>query len=249
MEISLSTFILELVNFLVLVWILKRFLYRPVLDIIDRRHSEIDETMAEARRIDSEAQALKQRYESRLSDWEKTKADAREALQQELDAERSKKLEALNQTLEQEREKNRAADTQRIADQQADIERRALVVAARFASRLLGSAATPQLQSRLVADLVGQLDALSRDKVARLLGNPDRPPERIRVLSAFPLTDEEKAAISERTKTFVDVDVPVTFDEDPALGAGVRITIGACVLGLNLEDELAGFARLSNGLD
>ena len=69
MEFSLSTFVLELINFLVLVWILKRFLYRPVLDIIARRREQIDATMAEAKRIEDNAQALKQKYDERLDNY------------------------------------------------------------------------------------------------------------------------------------------------------------------------------------
>ncbi len=39
MELNWSTLLLEIVNFLVLVWILKRFLYRPVLQVIEERRS------------------------------------------------------------------------------------------------------------------------------------------------------------------------------------------------------------------
>ena len=37
MEVDWTTFALEIINFLILVWILKRFFYHPVLDIIARR--------------------------------------------------------------------------------------------------------------------------------------------------------------------------------------------------------------------
>ena len=37
MQLDLTSFLLELVNFAVLVWILHRFLYKPVLAAIDRR--------------------------------------------------------------------------------------------------------------------------------------------------------------------------------------------------------------------
>ena len=39
MQIDWTTFALEIINFLVLVWILKRFLYRPVLDTLARRRA------------------------------------------------------------------------------------------------------------------------------------------------------------------------------------------------------------------
>jgi len=48
LELSWSTFLLEIINFLVLVWILKHFLYKPVLDVIARRRSGIEKTLADA---------------------------------------------------------------------------------------------------------------------------------------------------------------------------------------------------------
>ena len=51
MELSWSTFILEAINFLVLVWILKRFLYKPVLDVIERRKAGIEKIQADAKAL------------------------------------------------------------------------------------------------------------------------------------------------------------------------------------------------------
>ena len=51
MELNWSTFVLEILNFLVLVWILKRFLYKPVLAVIARRREGIEKSLAEARSL------------------------------------------------------------------------------------------------------------------------------------------------------------------------------------------------------
>ena len=39
MQFDWTTFVLEVLNFLVLLWILKRFLYQPVLDVLDARQA------------------------------------------------------------------------------------------------------------------------------------------------------------------------------------------------------------------
>ena len=51
MSIDWITVAAQIVNFLILVWLLKRFLYRPILDGIDAREREIAERMAEADKI------------------------------------------------------------------------------------------------------------------------------------------------------------------------------------------------------
>ena len=69
MEFDWTTFALEIINFLILVWILKRFLYRPVLDVIARRRAGVEKTLADAKRIEAEAGELKQRCECELAQW------------------------------------------------------------------------------------------------------------------------------------------------------------------------------------
>ena len=51
MELNWSTFVLEIVNFVVLVFILQRFLYRPVLAVIERRRKSVEDRLSEAHRI------------------------------------------------------------------------------------------------------------------------------------------------------------------------------------------------------
>ncbi len=48
MLIDWFTVIAQAINFLVLVWLLKRFLYKPILDAIDARENLIAKTLSEA---------------------------------------------------------------------------------------------------------------------------------------------------------------------------------------------------------
>ena len=80
MELDWTTFFLEILNFLVLVWLLKRFLYKPVLDAIAQRKLEIEKRAADSQAIRQEAAALRQQYERRIADWEQEKAAARSRL-------------------------------------------------------------------------------------------------------------------------------------------------------------------------
>lgn len=62
MSIDWITVIAQIANFLVLVWLLKRFLYRPILDGIDAREAEIARRMAEAGEAEKKAQAAEAEF-------------------------------------------------------------------------------------------------------------------------------------------------------------------------------------------
>jgi len=116
LELNWSTFILEIINFLVLVWILKRFFYRPVLNVIARRRAGIEKRLADAKTLRDDAEALQTRYRGRLADWEQERQQAREQLVREIEEDRAQRLAALQSELEQEREKTQVAEARRQAD-------------------------------------------------------------------------------------------------------------------------------------
>jgi F-type H+-transporting ATPase subunit b len=77
MQIDLTGFVLELINFTVLVWILHRFLYKPVLAAIDRRRAAVEKSLAEAKAARDEAGTLQAKQA-----LERRRADERRALEQ-----------------------------------------------------------------------------------------------------------------------------------------------------------------------
>ena len=62
MSIDWITVVAQIANFLVLVWLLKRFLYRPILEGIDAREAEITRRMTEAREAQKKAQAAEAEF-------------------------------------------------------------------------------------------------------------------------------------------------------------------------------------------
>ena len=66
MEIHVSTVIFAMVNFLVLLFILKKFLYGPVCDILDKRKAEVENNLNQAEDAKVEAQKLKDDYASQI---------------------------------------------------------------------------------------------------------------------------------------------------------------------------------------
>ena len=97
MELNWSTFVLEIINFLVLVWILKRFLYVPVKAAIDGRQKRIDAALAQAEARRAEADRTKADYEDQKQDWERERAQTRLDLEQEITAERARRIQEIEQ--------------------------------------------------------------------------------------------------------------------------------------------------------
>jgi F-type H+-transporting ATPase subunit b len=246
LELNWSTFLLEIFNFLVLVWILKRFLYQPVLDIIARRRAAIETQLAEARQQHAEADALKQQYEHRLADWEHERQQALDRLMQEIEETRNQQMQKLKAELSQQEEKTRVARSRQDKQLIRAIEQRALQQSAEFASRLLAEAAGPELENRLFDLLLNGLSALPADQIEALGNKWGESPETIVVSSAYPLDDDKRHQLEATLSRVTGLSAPVHYEQDAKLLAGLNITIGSWLLQLNVRDELRGFMELAD---
>ena len=246
MELSWSTFVLEIINFLVLVWILKRFFYKPVLDIISRRRAGIEKTRHDAEALHAEAEKLQEQYQGRLADWSKERQQAREAMAREIEIERTRKLADMQTGLEQEMEKTRVAEARRQADALHKVEETALIQAAKFATRLLEQGAGPETEARLVELVIEELTNLPAVRISAIRNSYEAIPGKIEVVSAFALTDDHRKRFEQALAKLSGPEIPLQFEQNKALLAGVRITVGAWILSANLRDELKGLAELAD---
>lgn len=243
MELNWSTFLLEILNFLVLLWILKRFFYKPVLDTIARRRAAIEKTLANARALSEDAQSLKSRYENRLAEWEQEKEAGRENLRRELAKERERQLAALTTELEKEREKARVLDERRQADCLHKYQEMCLDQGARFVSRLVSDLTGPELEARLYDLVLKQLEDLPPAQLDAIRRALEEDTDRVTVASAYTLDEDRRTLLAEKLGAVVGIPITCRFSEDASLMAGLRITMGAWILHANLQDELKSFTE------
>ena len=246
MQIDWTTLVLEIINFLVLVWILKRFLYKPVMEAIAARQQRVEAKLAEARVIEDGARELQSQYQRRLADWDMEKAKARAALDTELLQERNRQMQALDKALLEERERVAAVTAHKQQEAQRELEVEALAHAQRFASTLLARLADPVVESRFVSLLFEDWANLPDTQVESLRRAVLVDKAKATVTTAFPLLPAQRREIESALRSRLEADLMVAFDEDPNLLAGVRLSLGPWQLNMNFADELASFKAAAN---
>ncbi|SFC67097.1 F0F1 ATP synthase subunit delta [Tropicimonas isoalkanivorans] len=218
MTIDWWTLGLQTLNFLVLLWILKRFLFRPVSRIIEERqaaaHAALDEAEAarrEAREVRDAAQVEAERVAA-------ARSDVLAAAQQEAEREKSRLL----------KEARAAADTA-LAEGAAELERvreaqaRALAedaaqLATDIAGRLL--ARLPEV-ARPTAFIDGLAEAVADLPDATRAGMGADTPLRVR--AAQDMAEEERNMLRRRLGEVLGHSPKLTFEVDPGLVAGLEL--------------------------
>jgi len=231
MHLDWSTLALQTVNVLVLLWLLQRYLFRPVMAIIAARRQAAETLLAEAAQQRAAAQATAEDLARRAQGSAAEAEQLRAAAQTEAAAERARLLAEARAEIDKLRADAAAAlRRDRAAQRHAlESEARALAVtiAFRLLSRLPGAAATAAMLARLDADLA----ALPPEQLRALAGPLD-------VVSAAPLSAEEQAACAALLARRIDPSLSLQFSVDPALLAGIDLCGAHAVLRRSWQAEL-----------
>ena len=244
MEFNLSTFILEIINFLILIWILQRLFYRPLLSVIAKRKQHIDQTLNDAKELQQQAEQQRSLYENRQKLWEREKQDAIAVLHQQFEIERREHLEKLANELEQERQKAKVALLKQQQELQQQAEKIALKNGAKFAEMLLKQTASPVLEARLFNLLIDKLASLPESCKQSLSGLNVKKALPIKITSAYLLSIDMRQQLEQKLVTLINCPINFQYHQDENLIAGLRVDIGAWVLNANIQHELIGFTEI-----
>jgi F-type H+-transporting ATPase subunit b len=239
MHLNWSTLALQTINVLVLLWLLKRFLFRPVAEIVAARRQAAENLLTEAATARSNAQAseaeLARRAASGASEAEALRAAARASaaaegarLLAETEAEITRTRDAAAKAMRRDRARLRR-------ELEADARHLAVVIAARLLARLPGTAATDAILAGL-DHVIDALPAAQRDALAA--GGTS-----FEVVSATALNESEQAACASVLTKRLGLASAPRFRVDPALLAGVELHGGAAVLRHSWQAELERIAQ------
>ena len=234
--ISLGYLIVQIVNFGVMFWVLKKFAFPPIMNMLEERRQIIAKGLEDAR-IAAEARANAEK------EAEKILAEARSKASQ-IVREASERAEAVAREIKAEAE----AEAARIREEaveaaQAERERilrelrsQVAVLAIAAAQKLIGAALDEQRQHALLNEF---FSGIKSGKVT-LLEEAEglEPAPSAEVISALPLTEEEKEVIKKDILAKVGADTQVTFKVDPSIMGGIIIRIGDKVLDGSVSGQL-----------
>lgn len=221
---------LQAVNFLVLVWLLQRFLFRPVQRLVEARKAKSDELLRSAERKLAEAETEKARYEKLIAAFEAAKEDSLRDLQKGLDADRESALAKARETADamiaSAHEEIAEDRRQSIAESRADL----VSLAKDVASRILVDRAKDANLDADVAAALSKLAALPDPERHRLLKSVEASTAKIIVETSDTVAEAKQDAISKQLQKELGTKVDIAFTTKPDLLGGVRIILPQALL-------------------
>ncbi|HEX6296972.1 MAG TPA: F0F1 ATP synthase subunit delta [Burkholderiales bacterium] len=233
----------QALNFLVLVWLLKRFLYRPILRAIDAREKRIALALADADAKKAEAQKERDEFQHKNEELERQRAALLSQATDEAKAERQRLLDEARQAadaLSAKRQETLRNDARGLSKA---IARRTQQEVFAIARKALTDLATASLEERLSEVFTRRLREMDGTAIAGLAESLRTAPAPALVRSAFDLPREQRAAIQNALNETFSAEIRVRFETAPDLVSGIELTANGQKVAWSIADYLASLEK------
>lgn len=245
MELDVTTFVLEIVNFLVLLWLLTRFLYKPVKSALAARAKAAasfrEELQNRSAALDARAAELEQQRQALAAQREAAERN----LANEMAAQRQKQFTELGRELDTEREKARARLEQEQFKAQQQEQRELRGRAASFVAQYLRRLAAPSIEAAVMELFLVELAEQSQDARVALRDGWTQRHEgapMIDVTTAFAPPVELRERVETQIGALMGQAARTQWRIDPALLAGICVHLPGYSLEASLRRGVDAFA-------
>ena len=228
----------QALNFLILVWLMKRFLYQPILRAIDEREKGIAKELAEADAIKGEAQKEREVYRLMNEDFDRQKATLVSQATEEANAQRLRLFEEARQSADDwslkvheasllEQQNLHAEFTRRIHEEIFAMVRKALID--------LAGTDLEQRMSEIFSQRLRDLSGVSKAHLAEALKSASAPAI---VRSAFDLQSAERATLQKSINEAFSMEVQLQFETSPNALCGIELSVQGQRVAWSMGDYL-----------
>jgi len=228
----------QTLNFLVLVWLMKRFLYQPILHAIDEREKRIAAELGDAEAKKAEAQQERDEFQQKNQALAQQRAALLEQATADAQAERQRLINEAKQAAD-------ALSAQRLASLRSDAQNLKQAIRQRtqqevfaIARKVLTDLADTALEAQLCRHFIRRLQAMdAQDKVlfTKAIQTASEP---ALLRSVFALPEAEREAIQQTLNDIFSRQVPLNFTNSAELIAGIELSVNGQKVAWSIADYL-----------
>ena len=231
------------VNFVILVWLLKHFLYKPILGAIDAREKHIAAELADANTKKAEAQKERDDFQNKNKAFDEQRAGLLAKATADADVERDRLIGDAHKKADAFSSEQAKALRSNLASLSKEITRQASEEVFSISRRALSDLATVSLEERMCEVFtrrVHQMEGKTKETLgAAIRGSPDP----VVVRSTFDMPAVERAAIQNALNETFAADVRIRYETDTGTLCGIELSANGQKVGWSIADYVGSLDR------
>jgi F-type H+-transporting ATPase subunit b len=238
MSIDWFTFTAQIINFLVLVLLLRRFLYGPIVRTMQAREASMASRLEEAEQIREQAEAKTLQFEEKLKELETHREKSFQQVRDEADEHRHQLRQESRREVEQKRDEWLEAIDREREELLHEFRHQIGRLAADVARQTLSELATEDLEARMLDKFVTQIQDVDDQQQAVIQSYLQENPGDISVRTTFELSDQQRQQLRQLIRENFGQNLEISFDTAPELVCGVELDLGGYSFGWNVEQHV-----------
>lgn len=233
MLIDWFTVAAQAVNFLILVALLKRFLYGPILKAMDRREQRLSDSFAEAEASLAEARQVEGRYRGLLEELEEARGIRLRQVEEEAEEQRRRLIAAAREEADGVRKAWAEAIREERSQFFGELKKRVGHQMLKIARKSLGDLSNAELEQLMVARFSERLAELHSSELQQVASAArDRG---VQVRSSFALPAALREGLDAGVRRALGGPVQIRYQERAAMPLGIELTVGGLKLSWGVD--------------
>lgn len=243
MDIDWFTFVAQVINFLILVWLLWWLLYGPIVNAMQQREQGIASRLeaADAARIQAEQE--KESYLQKSSEFDDRRRELFDAATQEAEAQRQHLLQQARQEVDKRAQQWSETFERDQQERLSETRRQVARMGAVAARQTLAQLADADLQSLMCGQFARHLQELDEKQRAELLPVVEAGQAAIVVRSALELSEEDRLRLREAIAQAWPADADPRFEIDEELICGLELDVAQYSFSWNVHEFMKDLER------
>lgn len=247
MEIDWTIVLAQIGNFLLLMWLLKRFLYQPVRRLIDEREERVQKQLQDAQETKERAVAAEEEYRQALRRLKEEEAGILRAARQEAEDVRRQMLSQAIVEVNEEKKQLLAAWEEEQEALRYEMQERLVRSACQTAGSILQDLSQVNLEDALIGVLEARLDA-RQDAPVEASATSEALYDRVTIRTSFEPTSAQRVRLNRLAQRLVPEhrgEATPVFVVDPGLVFGIELIGGGQAISWSARDHLSATQELA----
>jgi F-type H+-transporting ATPase subunit b len=232
------TIVAQIINFLILLWLLKRFLYKPIMNAMNEREKKITHRLTEAEQAQHEAKQQVEEYHHRTAELVSQRENLLQEARNEADVLRKDLLHQARQEANEAQERWYRSIKQQKEAFLRDIYQRASTQTYEIARKALTDLANKDLETHVVENFLLRIQNLESEERLSLESSLAKSDGRITVRSAFEIPTDLRKQIINQIETLASNGCEVNFESLPEVVCGIELKLAGKKVSWSLASYL-----------
>ena len=248
MKIDWFTIVAQLINFLVLLWLMKRFLYKPILNAIDKREKRIAGELENAHSTKVAAEKQKDEFDRKNEELKGQSSAFLKNAQDEAEGQRVRLLKEAREEADALRTKQRAVFADEVKALRTSVIQRTQEEVLAVTRKILKDLAGTSLEEHIVVVFNQKLHDLDKAEKDVLISAHKTQPGTIVVQTAFDISSEMKSLTEASIQELFGMKTKIAFESSTDLISGIELSFNGQKMAWSVADYLSTVEEGFDGL-